>query len=251
MSDANSDNPMTVGQLITLVVACIVGLPVMIFLLVKVFTSGMQVDPQSPTMSAEAVNARIQAVGFAKLDTSGPPGSRDGKTVYDTACASCHSAGLAGSPKWADAGAWAPRISKGFQTLVGNAVKGFNGMPAKGGAADLTNDEVARGVAYMANAAGAKFVAPEAKPASGGGAQASASGKDVYEANCAACHTTGAAEAPKFGDKAAWAPRMTQGVKGLVASASKGKGAMPPKGGFTGPEADFVAAVEYMAGAVK
>ncbi len=67
---------------------------------------------------------------------------------------------------------------------------------------------------------------PAAAPASG-----DKSGEEVYNAGCLACHTTGAAGAPKLDDKAAWEPRMAQGLDGLVNSAINGKNAMPPKGG--------------------
>ena len=53
----------------------------------------------------------------------------------------------------------------------------------------------------------------------------------TYRTACAACHMTGAANAPKLGDKAAWAPRIKQGMDTLITNAIKGKGAMPPKGG--------------------
>lgn len=79
-----------------------------------------------------------------------------------------------------------------------------------------------------------------------------ASGKDVYEATCAACHASGAAGAPKFGDKAAWAPRLATGNATLQASALKGKGVMPAKGGNSGlADADVIAAVEYMVSQAK
>jgi cytochrome c5 len=75
-----------------------------------------------------------------------------------------------------------------------------------------------------------------------------ASGKDVYESSCAACHATGAAGAPKIGDKAAWTPRLSTGADALHASAIKGKGAMPAKGGNIGlSDADIIAAVDFMA----
>lgn len=74
-----------------------------------------------------------------------------------------------------------------------------------------------------------------------------ASGKDVYEATCAACHSSGAAGAPKTGDKAAWAPRLAAGAAALHASAIKGKGIMPPKGGNGAlSDADVTAAADYM-----
>ena len=71
-------------------------------------------------------------------------------------------------------------------------------------------------------------VAAAEPAASAGGAK---SGEEVYNAGCLACHTTGAAGAPKLGDKAAWESRSGQGLEALIANAIKGKGAMPPKGG--------------------
>ena len=70
-------------------------------------------------------------------------------------------------------------------------------------------------------------------------------------ATCGACHAAGVAGAPKFGDKAAWAPRLALGVDGLTASVIKGKGAMPPRGGSAGTDAEIKAAVVYMVDAVK
>jgi cytochrome c5 len=65
-------------------------------------------------------------------------------------------------------------------------------------------------------------------PAAAAGAR---SGEDVVKAVCAACHATGAAGAPKIGDNAAWAPRLKQGMNGLLANAIKGIRGMPPRGG--------------------
>jgi cytochrome c5 len=79
-----------------------------------------------------------------------------------------------------------------------------------------------------------------------------ASGKDVYEASCVACHATGAAGAPKLEDKAAWAPRLSSGAAALHASAIKGKGAMPAKGGNAAlSDADVTAAVDFMMSKAK
>jgi cytochrome c5 len=79
------------------------------------------------------------------------------------------------------------------------------------------------------------------------GPLAAADGKAVYEKTCAACHKV---MAPKLGDKAAWAPRIKQGADALTASAIKGKGAMPPKGGAASDD-DVKAAIEYMIGQAK
>lgn len=66
-----------------------------------------------------------------------------------------------------------------------------------------------------------------------------------------ACHAAGVAGAPKFGDKAAWAPRLAEGFDTVLKIATTGKGAMPPKGGSTASDADFKAAVQYMVDAAK
>jgi cytochrome c5 len=76
---------------------------------------------------------------------------------------------------------------------------------------------------------------------------AAADGKAVYEKTCAGCH---AAMPPKFGDKAAWAPLIKKGASALTASAIKGKGAMPPRGGAAS-DADVKAAVDYMISQAK
>lgn len=72
-----------------------------------------------------------------------------------------------------------------------------------------------------------------------------------YSTFCVACHQTGAAQAPKTGDKAAWAPRVkAKGLDGLVASAKKGKGAMPPMGLCQQcSDAELKEIIQYMSGA--
>lgn len=81
-----------------------------------------------------------------------------------------------------------------------------------------------------------------------------ADGKGTYTKACAACHASGAAGAPKFGDKAAWAPRIKTGMPALYNVALKGKPgtAMAPKGGNASLSDDDVkAAVDYMVAAAK
>jgi len=77
-------------------------------------------------------------------------------------------------------------------------------------------------------------------------------GKAVYDRSCAACHATGAAGAPKVGDVAAWAPRIKTGAAALFASATKGKGVMPPRGGNPAlTDAEIKAVVAYMMAQAK
>jgi cytochrome c5 len=78
-------------------------------------------------------------------------------------------------------------------------------------------------------------------------ASALASGDKVYAAQCAACHGTGAAGAPKLGDEAAWAPRVKTGYEALLESALKGKGNMGPQGGGDFTDLEIGRAVVYMA----
>lgn len=87
------------------------------------------------------------------------------------------------------------------------------------------------------------------KAAAPAAAGAPKDGATVFNTICAACHNTGAAGAPKAGDKAAWAPRIAQGKETLYKSALNGKNAMPPKGGAASlSDAEVKAAVDFLVG---
>lgn len=80
---------------------------------------------------------------------------------------------------------------------------------------------------------------------------AGSAGEDTYKKACMSCHAQGLAGAPKFGDKAAWAPRIKTGKDTLYKHALGGftgkSGTMPAKGGQAAlPDADVKAAVDYM-----
>jgi cytochrome c5 len=75
------------------------------------------------------------------------------------------------------------------------------------------------------------------------------SGEQVYSAQCAACHASGAAGAPKFGDAGAWGPRIGTGFASLLNSALKGKGAMGPQGGGNFSDLEIGRGVVHMANA--
>lgn len=75
------------------------------------------------------------------------------------------------------------------------------------------------------------------------------SGEDVYKAQCVTCHAAGVAGAPKFGDAAAWAPRIKTGFEALWNSALKGKGAMGAQGGGSFEDLEIGRAVVYMTAA--
>jgi cytochrome c5 len=267
---ADSHAKMTQATPQEVIISIVAGLlaPLLAIFLVIQLVLGIQ-DNQKPDTTSDAAQKataeRIKPVAqLAALDANAPKVEKSGQEVYDAVCTSCHAAGALGAPKFDNKGDWGPRIAQGYDTLIKHATEGIRQMPPRGGDGDLSDVEVARAVAYMANSAGANFTAPEAAapaaaaPATAGAtATASAAkpdldpdpakGKAVYEANCAACHAAGVAGAPKMGDKAAWAARIGQGFDGLYQSALNGKNAMPAKGGNAGlPEADLANAVGYL-----
>ena len=106
-------------------------------------------------------------------------------------------------------------------------------------------------VAGESEAAPAEAAPAEAAPAEAAPVTAAIDGKALY-APCAVCHAAGVAKAPIVGKADDWAPRIAIGMDALVASAIKGKGAMPPKGTRADySDAQIRAVVEYMVNASK
>ena len=145
-----------------LIVVCVLALvvPVAIALLGAQLLSGSKhIDPTEPK---KLVEQRIQPVGaLVKFDGAPPPApaaasvvavvtkAKSGEEVYNGACVACHGAGIAGAPKTGDKALWGPRIAQGVNVLYEHALKGFKGMPAKGGQVALSDDEVKAGVDYQ------------------------------------------------------------------------------------------------------
>ena len=240
----------TPKQLVIVLVLAFAVPVIVIVLLAQLATSGRIYDEEA--MAPEAVAKRIKPVAEVNLGAAGPGGRmlKTGEEVYKSVCTACHATGVAKAPKFGDRRDWAPRIKEGQKELVGVALKGEGAMPPRGGAADLSDVEVERAVVYMVNAAGGNFKEPAAP---GSAVQAAkADGRKVYESTCMACHGAGVANAPKFGDKKAWAMHLMHGVDHLYENALKGTGAMPPRGGnLTLSDAEVKAAVDYMLAAVK
>ena len=228
----------------------------------------------------KAMAQRIQKIGAVEIRDANRA-LKSGEEVYKAQCVTCHAAGVAGAPKFGDVAAWAPRIKTGFEALWTSSLKGKGAMGAQGGG-DYEDLEIGRAVVYLTAAAGGKFAEPAAPvaavsvaaaapsataPASDVVAALAAANKPgapmvvaaaaggaapaLYGQVCVACHAASVAGSPKFGDKAAWAPRLALGVDGLTASVIKGKGAMPPKGGSAASDAEIKAVVQYMVNAVK
>ena len=267
------------SALFTLVSGIVIVIAV-IFFLIKLAGSGSFGDVNETTEAA--TQTRIQPVGQLKLGDGIPVGERQGDQIFNKICIQCHAADsiVPNAPKFENKGDWAPRIAQGFDTLFQHALNGFNAMPAKGGAADLTDQELKRVITYMANKAGGTFpdpgaAAPADAAASGeaasapaadaaasadapkadaakaedkGAAAGGADGKKVYEASCQACHGGAVPGVPHVGKKEDWAPRIKQGKDTLHKHAIEGFNAMPAKGGNGSLSDDEVkAAVDYMA----
>lgn len=86
-----------------------------------------------------------------------------GEQVYQQTCFACHATGVMNAPKPGDKSAWAPLIEEGQAVLTAHAWVGVRAMPAQGGVADLSLQEFADAVAWMAGTAGGDWKAPDAK----------------------------------------------------------------------------------------
>lgn len=195
------------------------------------------------------------AAGPSMADSDDP-----GEATYGKICFSCHDAGIAGAPKIADQAAWKPRMEKGTEMLVINAINGIQGdagiMPARGGLPNLSDDDVRAAVMYMlgkldegepatpdtaaeaspapteAAAMVVEAVTADAEPEPAAeapepateapAAVADGRGKEVYDAACFICHASGVAGAPKFGDADAWSTRAAKGMDTLYEHSIKG-----------------------------
>ena len=164
----------TPTQLIVVVVLSFVVPITLIAMLAHLATRGGDFGKGNPAMSDEAIAKRLKPVGDVVVaDPNTPKVARSGKEITDSVCAACHATGALNAPKIGDKAAWAKLIKAGHEKLTETAIKGVRQMPPRGGNPDLSDIEVARAVAYMANQSGASFKepadqpAPAAKPESG------------------------------------------------------------------------------------
>lgn len=186
----------TPKQLITVIALSFIVPIAIIVLLVSLVTSGAQRGAGSTALTQEAIDARIAPVAqFELVDANAPRVLQTGESVYKTVCAACHAAGVAGAPKFGDVGGWAANIASGLEEMVRIAIHGKGAMPPKGGAANLSDLEVARAVVYMANNAGGNFAEP-AEPAAEGAADAAAPAAAAAAAEPAPAAAEPAAAAP-------------------------------------------------------
>lgn len=148
------------------IISLLAGLfaPLLAIFLIVQLVLGIQ-EEQQPDASSEAAQkatlARIKPFAqLVALDANAPRVEKAGQEVYDAVCASCHSSGALGAPRFDNRGDWGGRLGQGYDTLVKHAIEGIRQMPPRGGDGDLSDVEVARAVVYLANSAGASFKEP-------------------------------------------------------------------------------------------
>jgi len=189
----------------------------------------------------------VAVLAFATCIVSEPARAqlkeRSGKEVVDALCVACHGTGAQGAPKIGDKKAWAKRASQGLTSLTNSALQGIRQMPPHGGNPNLTDTEIERAITYMVNQSGGNWTEPISKTTR----TADRTGAQIVRERCAKCHQTGAGGAPRMGDRAAWIPRLNQGLDVVVRSAIKGHGGMPARGGQADlTDAELRAAIVYM-----
>ncbi|ALG69455.2 c-type cytochrome [Beggiatoa leptomitoformis] len=221
-------------------------------------------SPQEPAGAIELRVKRIGAVNVGAVPETATASAEasnlaPGEKTYKAVCTACHGTGVLNAPRFGNKEDWAPRIAQGLDILEKHALEGFKAMPAKGGQAQLSDDEVKEAIRFMVNNAEGKTgsattttPAPEAKPAETTPAPVAsattapqpeaakpaetasatkkldlsaydlAKGEAVYNSTCFACHGTGVMGAPKFADASAWQDRIAQGLELLFTHATNG-----------------------------
>ena len=198
--------------------------------------------------------ALLLALAFSSATAHAQGRDRTGKEVVDAVCAACHVNGgshavnvdlnlAKAAPKIGDTAAWSKRASQGLTSLTVHALQGIRNMPAHGGSPGTSDIEIERAIIYMVNQSGGHWIEPlhAQTPA------ALRSSEQIVHAQCSHCHEAGLEGAPRIGDRAAWIPRLKNGMEALVASAIHGHGAMPARGGLPDlKDAEIRSAIAYM-----
>jgi len=146
-----------IGVLVGLVV-----LAVLFYVVANIVTSDLVDEDHDGRMQAK-IEENIRPVGQVNVgsvpasaagDSAAAAAPRSGDTVYNSACAACHTSGVAGAPKLGDQAAWSARAAKGVDGLLASAINGLNAMPPKGTCATCSDDELKAAIEYMLSQSG-------------------------------------------------------------------------------------------------
>lgn len=269
MAYQKPNDPMAKVILVISVVVLLATLYVLISNLFKTINDNTTKGLEDSSLQMAAAEQNIKPFGSVHtVDKSVAPKVKTGDEVYTAICGSCHDSGALGAPKISAKEDWSSRVGGGLKALMASAINGKGQMPARGGDASLTDEEIQNAILYMTKKAGfdlggevaeasgdseeatseaastgateepaapdapAQDVAPSAPSAPAAPkVVATPEGKKLYKGLCFSCHDSGIAGAPKLGDVDAWGDRIAQGMDTLYANTINGKGAMPAKGG--------------------
>lgn len=119
-------------------------------------TAAPQADiPGGEVAAAAPVVTEAPAATEAPATTEAPAEATAdaGKSIYDKTCFACHLTGVANAPLLGNKEMWAPRIALGADALYASVINGKGAMPPKGGAMQLSDDDVKTAVDYMVSQA--------------------------------------------------------------------------------------------------
>lgn len=148
----------TPRQLIAVLLLALLVPIIVIVLLVQLVINRPSTDQAA--LAPEVVARRIQPVGrieFGAAQAAAGAGLRTGEEIVKAACGTCHVPGVANAPKIGDQAAWGKLTRQGLPSLMKTAIAGRGAMPPRGGLPDLSDDELARAIVYMANQSGASL----------------------------------------------------------------------------------------------
>ena len=195
-------------------------LPVFIIIGLVYYVTSATLPAPGVSEVQRGIAERLQKVGTVEIRDANRP-LQTGEAVYKAQCTDCHATGVTGAPKSGNAAEWAPRIAKGYDTLLTHALKGFNAMAPQGGG-NFSDLEIGRAVVYMVNAAGGKFAEPAA-PAGAASDAAPAAEPAAAAAPAPAAAPAAAASAPAAAPAAeasAAAPAATVAAAAPAAAAT-------------------------------
>ena len=253
-SDKQAANPIKIGLTIA---AAAVGV-IFAIVMVAQFAIGSYAGralKDDPALSPEAIAKRLKPVGELVIDPNAPGLSKstDAAPPASTPPSSASDAApKADGVQAAEQQAASPTQGSAGATAASNqaAVATPEAKPAA--AVPISAEAQAATPAKTEKSAAASAGNAKTEKSAAASAGSTGKGKATYEAVCFVCHAAGVANAPKFADKAAWAPRIATGMDTLYHSVLNGKGAMPAKGGNAAlGEADVKAAVDYMVSQAK
>jgi cytochrome c5 len=147
-------NDSTFGRLFIIMMIVLTVLTIIIVVAAKFASSDVnaRLDERSDLENTQSTAARIAPVGkFAATTVAAAPIVAAVMSVEDmyASCAACHASGVLGAPITGNVAQWASHLAKGTEALYANSINGINAMPARGGNASLTDENMQAIVDYM------------------------------------------------------------------------------------------------------